>query len=220
MKWYFLCPLFGFLVALIFWGLAITIFSLWKGPYTMIINKNNLNVWQVPSKEDNYNRKTISGVYFDKDQTVATNSNILVKVGYPDLKDLKSSRLFPILKMMKRKSKPFLLVQAGVKELQKNLSKNPKPILDRTAQLNTMKTNKNGSAFFATTNLESHRVHSVKKADEEYPNYKQVFWDESKAKFKIALDPCSVHSPVRTIKANGSQASCFCIARRQLPNPD
>jgi len=153
----------------------------------MIINKNNLNVCLAASN-DQY-RGNLNAVFFDKDGTVATDGHILMKVSYPDIKD-KEYPVFEGLKEDKEKIKPFLLPKASVVDLMRSLQKNKdKPILNQTAKLAVDKTNKNGNAFFGITNLETSQVKTIRKVDEEFPNYKRVLWEKKEKTFEIAVDP-------------------------------
>ena len=195
----------------------------------MIIDREMLEVAKIA--QGDYPHQVINNVKVGADGTmIATNGHILAVVKPSGLPD----EDFPVVEgddegETKAELEPFMVPADSLIALQKAIPKGRKagfPIL-RTARLIESRTNDNGMAVFATTDLEVGQLHQLRKAEGQYPDYQKVLpkgkpkvrvafnWQLLQALGKIAdavSDSCRNHGLILEIygpdKPIGIKASC------------
>ncbi len=143
----------------------------------MLYNKLNLAAAKIAATS---NRPSLEGVLFTKDKTVASDSFKLVVVTVDTSVNVDD---FPRIdeKEALKEFSPFLVPAKSLKEIK--FVKNKKlPILNYVAV--TYADDK--EVEFSTTNLETSETKMLKKIDETFPEYEQLFpTDEPKARVTL-----------------------------------
>jgi len=133
----------------------------------MLYNEHNLAVAKIASKSGIL--EEITGVYFTKDKTVATDRYRLLEITTPA--NMKPED-FPLVSgaSAMRGVSPFLARAKSLSEIK--LPKKPSlPILSNFAIKHLDKE----SVQFLTTDLETAQVHSVYRLAGKFPDYEQIF---------------------------------------------
>lgn len=133
----------------------------------MLYNQNNLNCAAIASKSKT--KPEISGVYFTKDKTVATDTFRLLEVGTPA--GVKPEE-FPVVDgaAAMRGVKPFLIPARSVKDIKLPKNKNL-PICENMA----IKHLDDKRAEFLTTDLETAKITTARRVEGQFPDYEQLF---------------------------------------------
>lgn len=148
----------------------------------MIYNKNNLNVAKCAYKKE-FN-PILTGVYFDKNKTVATDSFILCEMSV-----LKNRTIadFPDVPGLDKNVKHSSFV-AGAKEIEKIKLPSGKRVKDlpilKTAVVKAMNAE---TVDFLTTDLENTEVKSIRLIEGDFPAYEQL-WPIGEPKAQIVLN--------------------------------
>lgn len=151
--------------------------------FPTLLNKHNLSIAKFCSKENS--RYEVGGVLITDVETVATDGHTLVRVSTPEV----PADQFPEIEGFKAKEswKPFILPREAALRLAKELpSKDTVPALACAAVGDA--TDAGTEAVFATTDLETKLVVSVRKPDGQFPNWKQVVPSTDDAKATITLN--------------------------------
>lgn len=133
----------------------------------MLYNEHNIAVAKVASK--NTVREELSGVYFTKDKTVATDSFRLVEMSVPTGVDPAD---FPTVdgNSPMKGVQPFIVSAKGVREI-KIPKKGSLPILSHFA----IKHLGERTAEFLTTDLKVADIKSIYRINGKFPDYEQIF---------------------------------------------
>jgi DNA polymerase III sliding clamp (beta) subunit (PCNA family) len=138
----------------------------------MLYNKINLSVAKIASKKAT--KPEITGVYFTKDKTVATDSFVLCEVSTPTGLAIEE---FPTLLgaevMAPDKFKPFIAAAFRVAGIKIPAGKQVKtlPILANAA----IKAINENTVEFITTDMDNTDVKGVQKIDGEFPEYEPLW---------------------------------------------
>ena len=137
----------------------------------MLYNKLNLECAKFASKSEI--KPELTGVFFMKDKTVATDSFQLMEITTD--KSVKPED-FPKWnnKTAMRGCKPFIAPAKALKDIKIPTGKNVLPICECVAISNL----DDKSVEFLTTNLEVGEVKMVKRIDGKFPEYEQIFPQE------------------------------------------
>jgi len=146
----------------------------------MLYNKNNLAVAKIAAKDDN-SRPEITGVFFTKDKTVATDSFRLIEVSVDET--LKPQD-FPVVNRKKalQNCPPFIIPAEEVKKIKLPNNKNL-PIVENLAIGGVYQE----EVELITTNLESVEGRLVKRIQGRFPDYEWVF-PQGKPKAEISVN--------------------------------
>ena len=132
-----------------------------------LYNQNNLAIAKIADK--NKNRPEISGVLFEKNKTVATDSFRLIEMSTP-----KSLQVSDYPEVTGRKaievSAPFIISAEVIKQL-KIPKKSPVDILKTAAVLSV----DGKTAEFITTDLTSTAITPAPITEGQYPDYKKIY---------------------------------------------
>lgn len=138
----------------------------------MLYNAINLKVAKIASKKAT--KPEITGVYFGKDKTVATDSFILCEVSTPTDRNLEDFPTIPGSEAMEAgKFKPFIVASSGIAGIKIPAGKQIKtlPILANTA----IKAINENTVEFITTDLDNTDVKRVQKIDGDFPDYEPLW---------------------------------------------
>lgn len=135
----------------------------------MLYNKHNLAVARIAAREAN-GRKEITGVYFTRDKTAATDRFRLLEITAPaglkpeDFPQVQGSSAM-------RGVKPFIVDAKGLKAVKLPSKQASLPILNTFA----IKHLDDKRADFIVSDLETAQVHSVRRVEGEFPDYEKLF---------------------------------------------
>ena len=147
----------------------------------MNINKNNLLVSKVASKDDK--REGLKSIRFTQNYTEATDGHRLVRITYPE--QIKQDQLPTNIKTEDvQEIKEFIIPATSTKDIK--FYKGPLDFMDQ-AFVNVGATNANGSANFISTDLESTSSPEIKKVDSQWPDTDKV-WPEGTPIFEVAVN--------------------------------
>jgi hypothetical protein len=139
----------------------------------MIYNEHNLAVAKIASKDER--RPAITGVYFMKDKSVATDSFRLLEVSVSD-----KDRVESFNKLMKVRSqpsalmgfKPFIVPAKAVKEIK--IKKNSSSLLS-IEEYAGVKHVDNKKVEFITTGEGGADIKVMARIDDKFPDYEGIF---------------------------------------------
>lgn len=146
-------------------------------------NKHNFAIAKVAYKDDT--RPILNGVYFTGEESVATNSHLLVEVTTPSSLYLKAEKYprIPGLPEATDSHKPFILKKEACQEIEKAIPKKVSlPILQTVA----VYPSEEGYAKLAVTDLENPKIFTPRIVEGEYLKYKRFFPEEEPV-IKITL---------------------------------
>ena len=147
----------------------------------MNINKNNLLVTKVASKDDS--REALKCIRFTKEYTEATDGHRLVRITYPE--QIKQDDLPENIKTGDAQEiKEFIIPATSTKDIK--FYKGPVDFMDQ-AFVNVESTNANGSANFISTDLENTSSPEIKKVESQWPATDKV-WPEGTPIFEVAVN--------------------------------
>jgi DNA polymerase III sliding clamp (beta) subunit (PCNA family) len=145
----------------------------------MLYNKNNLAVAKIAAKDDI--RPEISGVFFTKDKTAATDGYKLIEVS---VDKSYTSQDFPIVnhKKILHNCPPFIIPAEEVKKIKLPANKSL-PVVENLAI---------GGVYpeqveLITTNLESGESRLVKRIQGRFPDYEKIF-PQGKPRAEISIN--------------------------------
>lgn len=168
----------------------------------MLLNKHNLNIAALCSKEES--RFTLNSILVTPDATVETDGHQLVKVTLPP--DMKAES-FPVREGQSPAVdswKPFLLPASEALNIAKALpKKTTMPVLKYAAV--TEDTDKNGHSSIAVTDLEMARVFNTKKPEGNFPDFERIMPKKEDAEFRIAFNAELLRRVLQQVEAFRSE---------------
>lgn len=149
-----------------------------------MLNKANLEIAKLASKEKYYQDRPMAGLYVSPSETCATDGKALVIVGTPDMPEDQFPETEGITPV--HDFKPFIISSESALEVGKAIPKTNIPIINFAVV--SAATDINGSAVLATNDLKNPKVFTPKKIEGTFPNYRVCVPDADKAKLKIGFD--------------------------------
>lgn len=182
----------------------------------MLLNKHNLNIAALCSKEES--RFTLNSILVTPQATVETDGHQLVKVTLPP--DMKAEA-FPIREGQPPAVdtwKPFLLPASEALNIAKALPKKTTlPILKHAAV--TEDTDSNGHSSIAVTDLEMARVFNTKKPEGNFPDFERVIPKKEDAEFRIAFNAELLRRVLQQVEAfRAEQHNTECVLSFASPS--
>jgi hypothetical protein len=151
----------------------------------MLLNKHNLNIAALCSKEES--RFTLKAILVTPEASVETDGHQLIKVTLPNLK----VESFPDIANKPKPVdtwKPFLLPASEALNIVKALPKKSSiPVLKCAAV--TEATDQNGHASILVTDLEMTREFNPKKPEGNFPDYERVMPKDEEVEYRTAFNP-------------------------------
>jgi len=149
-----------------------------------MLNKHNLDIAQFATKEARY---TMQAILVAPHETIVTDGHRLVRVSTPDI----PAAQFPKPDDTFAASdsfKPFLLPAETAKAIAKAVPR--KTIIEALSciAVDGARTDANGTAHLAVTDLETFNPFTVRKPDGQFPNYIAVVPDPAKAELTISVN--------------------------------
>jgi len=184
----------------------------------MRVNRENFEVVQAASNDGT--RYALCSVYFDGYGTVATNGAMLATVSYPDQgSDDDLPKGLPVGKIADLK--PFAVGVDAVKALTRAIPKTTSLPILKYLYVDVDRTNADGSATFAATDLETQSNPTVAKVEGLFPPYEQVIPKEKDLCEKVGYNPAVVAKAFAIVsKVMGSkQAGCVVRMGREPSQP-
>jgi len=153
----------------------------------MIYNKLNLSITDFCSKDDR--RQELTGVFFTKNKTIATDSYIAIEVETPPI-DIKE---FPKVLETEEMKGSFIIPVKAVNKINSNIPKSiPKsanlPIIENAIFVKSKKNGDFNEVEFATTDLE--QIDKVQTRDliGDYPKIEEVY-PTGEPDYKVTFNP-------------------------------
>lgn len=146
-----------------------------------MLNRHNLNIATLCSKNPQYYASVIQ---IRKDRTEATDGHLLIRVDTPSLSEQEA----PIIEGFAGTEdfEPFTITGKDALTISKAIPKHNLPILQNAFV--GAQTNVNGSAYFATTDLERPQLLNIPKTEGRWPDTDQVVPHIDKADLTISFN--------------------------------
>jgi len=157
-----------------------------------MLNKHNLNIAQLCSKEES--RFTLQGILVSPEGTVVTDGHVLMKVTLPDMPEDSA----PVIDgcTPTAEFKPFILPKAAALDIAKQIPKSSTiPVIQNVfvgsetdAETVDPKSDEPKPVVLGVTDLETPKVFRPKRLTGNFPDYTRVIPKDETAEFAIGMD--------------------------------